>query len=111
LEEHAALGCLCLVLEAESRFHPFVFKRTRVFKQSLPSLLLAYCRDLNDFTRFAGSLGRYLLRRGRWSVVIADGNARGLLGLRIERGRCTYYRGPNPPHAGDLAYTEEVYFD
>jgi hypothetical protein len=111
LEVHAALGCLCLVLEAESRFHSFVFKRTRVFKQSLPSLLLAYCRDLNDFTRFAGSLGRYLLRRGWWSVVTADGNARGLLGLRIERGRCTYYRGPNPPHAGDLAYTEEVYFD
>jgi hypothetical protein len=111
LQEHAALGCLCLLVEADGRFHPFIFKQTRVIKQSLPSLLLAYCRDWNDFARFTGSLGRYLLRRGWWTVVIADGDVRGLIGLRIERGRCTYYRGQSPPHGGDLAYTEEVYFD
>ena len=60
----------------------------------MPYAYLAYCRDLEDFFRFAAPLGRFLARRG-FPLVIIDSNGpiRGLIGRyspgsqNISRGR------------------------
>ncbi len=65
-----------------------------------------------DFPRFAGSIGRLLLRRHAtpWIVIDANGKVPGLKG-RFFPGRAPKYaRGPHAADPGDLAYTELVLF-
>jgi hypothetical protein len=109
LEEHAALSCIVLVLESAGEHFPFVFAPHRILHRALRTLILAYCRDFADYTRFAGPIGRYLLMRGMPAVVVDnDPRVRDLTGFPIERTRRYYIRGPHPPRSGDLAYTETV---
>jgi hypothetical protein len=64
-----------------------------------------------DCIRFAGPIGRDLLKRGMPAVVLDnDPRVRVLTGFPIERTRRYYVRGPRPPRSGDLAYTETVFF-
>jgi hypothetical protein len=72
---------------------------------------LIYCRDIAEFVRCAGTLGRFLMKRGYPSVVLdANQPIRGLVGAYLGmRGR-KYFRGPCPPRLGDLAYTELAFF-
>jgi hypothetical protein len=111
LQQHAKFGCVSLVLRRGGESYPFVFQRYRV-KRMLPSYRLLYCRDMADFVRFAGSLGRFLLKRGM-PLVIVDANAPipGLVGLYTERRGRKYARGPHIPKLGDLAFSEGVFFD
>lgn len=113
LARHAQLGCLSLVCHAPEGDFPFVFTRFRIRsgRVRLPCMRLIYCRSSADFIRFAGPLGRFLLKRGALSVVLdSDGPIAGLPGIHCEtRGR-RYYRGPNPPRLGDLAFSELVWF-
>jgi hypothetical protein len=113
LAAHADYGCVSLVCEAPDGSFPFVFLPLKARKGPLriPSALLVYCRDVKDFTRFAGPLGRFLLKRGMPFVALdANGPVEGLIGVyRASRGR-KYYRGPEAPRLGDLAYTELVLF-
>ena len=44
-------------------------------KAVIPCAQLIYCRDLADFSRFAGPIGRYLARRGV-PIAIIDSNGR-----------------------------------
>ena len=110
LADHAAYGCLSLVChpanDAPMPFvlTPFGIKHGRI---PLPAMQLIYCRDVADFVRCAGAIGKLLLRRGK-PMVIVDANVpiAGLPGFYTEaRGR-KYFRGPNPPHLADLAETE-----
>jgi hypothetical protein len=72
---------------------------------------LIYCRDLADFARFARPLGRHLLRRGiPWVAVDSNGPIPGLPGFFRKRGERQYFRGPDQPRLGDLAYTEAALF-
>jgi hypothetical protein len=106
LSHHAANDCISLWSETEGRAYPFVF-RPRFVKKLLPCAQLIYCNDVGDFVRFAGPIGRYLARRGK-PLVILDSNGRipGLLGI-FRRGSMTkYFKGPQRPRLGDLAYTE-----
>lgn len=113
LVDHAALGCLCLVVEAEGERYPFVFMREeRLFGRArLATAQLIYCRDIASFVRFAGPIGRYLLR---WRIAIvahdADGPEPGLVGRFSISSGPRYCRGPHPPRLGDLAYSEWVVF-
>lgn len=106
LLQHAELGCMSLWCVTAERAYPFVFRSRRV-KNLFPCAQLIYCRALADLVRFAAPLGRYLARHGRPFVII-DANARlpGLIG--IYRRGCTpkYFKGPQRPRLGDLAYTE-----
>lgn len=111
LGDHAALGCIALLVEASDGPHPFLFMamRARSGRLPLPLAQLVYCRSIAEFHRFAVPLGRALARRG-FAGVVFDGDAPrdgppGLSGL--SRGR-KYYRGPHPPRLGDLSYTERV---
>jgi len=106
LAQHAALGCISLWCVTPERAYPFVFRPRRV-KKLLPCVQLIYCRDVGDFVRFAGPLGRHLLRHGR-PFVIVDANApiAGLIGLYRRGSMPRYFKGPQQPRLGDLAYTE-----
>jgi hypothetical protein len=109
LKRHAGYGCLSLVCHDEQQAVPFIFfplrKRRGIIP--LPALQLGFCREMADYVRCAGAIGRYLLWRGS-PVVIADANGpiAGLAGIYSEaRGR-KYFKGPRQPRLGDLADTE-----
>jgi hypothetical protein len=106
---HANYGCISLICTSENRRHPFVFMTRRKFGV-VPYAYLAYCRDLEDFVRFAGPLGRFLARRG-FPLVVLDSNGpiRGLIGT-YSVGSPKYFKGPDQPRIGDLSYSERVMF-
>ena len=110
LVDHVAYGCLsfwCIMPECAC---PFVFRPRRV-KGVLPCAQLVYCRNLSDVVRFAGLIGRYLLRRGYPFVVVdADGPIPGLIGHYFAGWQPKFFKGPERPRLGDLAYTEAAMF-
>ncbi len=113
LREHAGWGCLSLVVEASDGLYPFVFQafRIRAGRVRLPIRQLIYCRDAADFRRFAGPIGRFLLRHGA-PFVLQDstGPVAGLLGHFRDGMGAKFFRGPDRPRLSDLAYTERVIF-
>ncbi|HML07959.1 MAG TPA: acyl-CoA acyltransferase [Xanthobacteraceae bacterium] len=108
LLQHAALGCISLWCATSEAGYPFVF-RPRLVKGIIPCAQLIYCRDMADFVRFAGPIGRFLALRG-CPLVIADANGRirGLLGAFRRGSAPKYFKGPQRPRLGDLAYTESA---
>jgi hypothetical protein len=105
---HAKYGCFSLICTSANRRHPFVFMTRSKF--GLPYAYLAYCRDLKDFVRFAGPLGRYLAWRGFPLVLIdSNGPVDGLIGT-YTAGSPKYFKGPDQPRLGDLTYSERVMF-
>ena len=113
LKRHAGYGCISLVCRSAQEAVPFIFfplrKRRGVIP--LPALQLGFCRDISEFIRCAGAIGRYLLWRGRPIAILdANGPIAGLAGTYSEaRGR-KYFRGPQRPRLGDLADTELAIF-
>jgi hypothetical protein len=110
LMDHAEYGCISLWCETADRAYPFVF-RPSVVKGVIPSAQLIYCHDVDDFVRFAGSVGRFLAYRGR-PLVLVDSNGRipGLIGKYLDAKMPKYFRGVDRPRLGDLAYTETAMF-
>jgi hypothetical protein len=109
LLEHANYGCMSLICSSANHRHPFVFILSWKFGW-VPYAYLAYCRDLKDFVRFAGPLGRFLAWRGFPLVVLdSNGPVRGLIG-RFSDTIPKYFKGPDQPRIGDLAYSERVMF-
>ena len=111
LLQHAKLNCLSLVLRCGEEIHPFIFHRYRI-KRVLPTYQLIYCRDMAEFVRFAGNLGRLLLLKRATPFVLLDANWRvpGLAGIYTERRGRKYAKGPHIPKLGDLAYSENIFF-
>jgi hypothetical protein len=107
LLQHAELGCISAWCVTQGEAHPFVFRR-RIVK-GIPCVQLIYCRDVQDFVRFAGPLGWHLAKRGR-PLVIVDSNApiAGLSGVFRPGRMPKYFRGPEQPRLGDLAFTEHA---
>jgi hypothetical protein len=109
LKRHAGYGCVSLVCRTADKATPFVFfplrKRRGIIP--LPALQLGYCRDVADYVRCAGAIGRHLLWRGSPIIILdANGPIAGLTGVYSEaRGR-KYFKGPRQPRLGDLADTE-----
>jgi hypothetical protein len=109
LRDHAAFGCLAFWCVTAERAYPLVFRR-RLAKGVLPCAQLVYCRDTADVVRFSGLIGRYLAVRGcPFAVIDADGSVPGLPGFYLD-GRPKYFKGPERPRLGDLAYTEAALF-
>jgi hypothetical protein len=108
LKRHAEYGCLSLVCHAAKDALSFIFFPLRKRRGiPVPALQLGYCREIADYVRCAGALGRYLLRHAKPIIVIdANGPVPGLPGIYTElRGR-KYVKGPQRPRLGDLADTE-----
>ena len=108
LQAHAAHGCISLWCVADGRAFPFVFRR-RVARRFIPCAQLIYCNDVAEFVRYAGPLGRALARHGL-PLVIIDANApiTGLFGWYRSGRMPKYFKGPQRPRLGDLAYTENA---
>jgi hypothetical protein len=114
LSSQGRYGCLSLVVRAaDGEAMPFAFlpMRARSGRIALPAMTLIHCRDVADFVRCAGPIGRLLLARGKPVVGIdANGPIKGLAGIFTQmRGR-KYFKGPHPPRLADLADTELVLF-
>jgi len=111
LRRHAAYGCLSLVCHSREGAFPFVFVRRRTVRKLLTAAQLVYCRDVADVRRFAGNIGRLLIRRGIAIMMIdAPAPLQGLIGAHFANKMPRYARGANPPAPGDLADTEMVIF-
>jgi hypothetical protein len=68
---------------------------------------LAYCRDVEEFVRYSGPLGRFLVRRGLPLVVLdSNGPIKGLSGRDCDDPK--YFKGPDTPRLGNMAYSERV---
>jgi hypothetical protein len=110
LRIHRAYGCISLWCTTAERAYPFVFMPRRV-KTVIPCAQLIYCRDIDDFVRFARPIGRYLIARGRpLAIVDSNGPIRGLIGRYFDGKSPKYFKGRAQPSFGDLAYTEAVMF-
>jgi hypothetical protein len=110
LLSHMDYGCICLWVSTPKGGQPFVF-RPRVLKSFLVCAQLVYCRETNRFIEYAGPVGRYLAARGRPLVMLdANGPIAGLVGKYFDGRMPRFFRGPNPPRLGDLAYTETAMF-
>lgn len=106
LLEHAEFGCLSLWCVTPERAYPFIF-RPLLLKGFLRCARLVYCRDIDDFVRFARPIGLFLARSLQLLVMIdANGPIRGLVGKYLPDKAPRYYRGQDQPRLGDLAYTE-----
>ncbi len=106
LLQHAAHGCISLWCATSERAYPFVF-RPRLVRAVIPCVQLIYCADVEDFVRFAGPIGRYLALRGRALVIVdSNGPIPGLVGTYRGGSMPKYFKGPQRPRLGDLAYTE-----
>jgi hypothetical protein len=110
LIDHAGYGCISFWCVTAARAHPFVFRR-RVAKGVLPCAQLIYCRDTADIAKFARPIGRYLMRH-YCPLVVIDANAHvaGLVGIYVDGLMPKYFKGPQRPRLGDLAYTEAALF-
>jgi hypothetical protein len=109
LKRHAGYGCLSVVCRTADGAHPFIFfplRKRRGFIP-LPVLQLGFCREIADYVRCAGAIGRYLAWRGSPIVILdANGPVPGVAGVYSEaRGR-KYFKGPLQRRLGDLADTE-----
>jgi len=106
LLRHAEHGCISLWCETPERAYPFVFS-PRLAKHILPCAQMIYCGDIKDFVRFAGPIGRYLAARGRPFVIVdSNGPIPELVGTYCPGSMAKYFKGPQRPRLGDLAYTE-----
>lgn len=105
VDTHVAYGgCISMVCEHQGIAHPFVFVVRH--RYGLPFAYLIYSRDQTDFERFAGPLGRFLMRRGIPLVALdADSPLAGVPGKLMEL-LPKFWNGPMRPRLGDLAYTE-----
>ena len=109
LLRHAAHGCMSLWCATSEWAYPFIF-RPRVVRTIIPCAQMIYCRDIGEFVRFAGPIGRFLALHGRPFVIVdANGPIPGLVGT-YHRDRPKYFKGPLRPRLGDLAYTEYALF-
>ena len=113
LSRHAAFGCLSLVCRTAKGAFPFIFLPMRVRRGFIaaPAMQLIYCRDVADYVACAGTIGRALLARGKFSVLLnANGPIEGLTGFYTERRGRKYFKGPHGPSLADLTDTELVLY-
>jgi hypothetical protein len=105
LADHAGFGCLSLVCRSGAGASPLVLQYRRVIKRIVPVAHVIYCRSMDDFVPMAGSIGRYLAKRGAPLMLIdTDGSIPPLTGRRLNLPK--FFKGPARPRLGDLSYTE-----
>jgi hypothetical protein len=109
LRAHQGYDCLSVICQAGGEAHPFVFsvrRRLGVVRFAF----LVYCRSQENFVRLAGTLGRFLARRGILLVILdANGPIPGMVG-RYSNRNPKYFKGPSQPRLGNLAYSDRAMF-
>lgn len=103
---HANYGCLSLWCSAADGAYPFVFL-PRSARAGIPCFQLVYCRQIEDYVRFARILEwRFISHRRPFVIVDANKPILGLSGKYFDGVAPKYFKGSNRPRLGDLAYTE-----
>lgn len=111
LHSHNGYGCLSYVVTEKYKVSPFVFLPRRILRGLVPAIQLVYCRDVREFVRYAGPIGRSLMRRGHLFVRLdASTPLAGLAGKYFPDRAPRYFKGPDRPRIGDLAFSEDVLF-
>jgi hypothetical protein len=115
LRDHAARGCLSLVLQHNGNSYPIILRRRLVGRNApymgMPCAQLIYVRELECVVRMSGLIGRYLAVRGMPVLLIGTNQKIAGLPGKYYAGRAPmYYKGPDRPRLGDLAYTEAALF-
>jgi hypothetical protein len=111
LSEHSALGCLSLICICDGAAFPYVMMARRICHGLIPCCQIVYCRSLADLGRCAGTIGRFLMRRGiLLCLVDAKEAIPGLFGRYFPNKGPRYFKGRKPPSLGDLTFTELVIF-
>jgi hypothetical protein len=109
LRAHQGYDCLSVICQADGEAHPFVFSVRSRFG-IVRFAFLVYCRSQENFVRLAGTLGRFLARRGILLVILdANGPIPGLVG-RYSNRNPKYFKGPSQPRLGNLAYSDRAMF-
>jgi hypothetical protein len=114
LRRHARYGCLSLVCRTPGKTPvPFILLPMRIRRGLFapPAMQLIYCRDIAEYVQCAGAIGRALLRRGKFGVMLdSNGPVPGVVGIYSgARGR-KYFKGPHRPRLADLTDTELVLY-
>ena len=111
LAAHVDYGCVALIAMEDGSGRPFVFVPRRALRGVIPNHQLCYCREIADFARLSGPLGRALMKQGVFFILVeANGPLPGLPGRYFPGLRPGYFKGPHEPAIGDLAFTEAVFF-
>jgi hypothetical protein len=109
LRAHQGYDCLSVICQDDGEAHPFVFSVRSRFG-IVRFAFLVYCRSQENFVRLAGTLGRFLARRGILLVILdANGPIPGLVG-RYSNRNPKYFKGPSQPRLGNLAYSDRAMF-
>lgn len=107
LSEHAAYGCISLICRNAAGVSVVVFRKRRVLAWKVPVAELIYFDRPSVLSDFARPIGKLLARRGLFLIQAdADGPIPGLPGRFFRRKMVKYFRGPNRPRIGDIAFTE-----
>jgi hypothetical protein len=110
LLDHSKYGCISLWCCTPDGDYPFVFL-PRTVNGFIPCAQLIYCRNLEEYVRFARPLGWYLAGRGRlFTIIDSNGRVKGLTGRYFPNSAPKYFKGPIRPRLGDLSYTEAPLF-
>lgn len=108
LDEHAALDCIVGGLWDGSGLHPLIFSR-RTYRGVRVARLIFTDDRAAVFAQIA-AIARFLLReRCLLLAVSADRRERIAGSIFTQRPAPAFYKGPNPPAQGDLAYSEFVF--
>ncbi|CCE07471.1 conserved hypothetical protein [Bradyrhizobium sp. STM 3843] len=113
LIRHARYGCLSITVRSLHGTTPFVLQPFRIRRGliPLPVMQLIYCRNTADYVAYAGTIGRFLLGRGKMAVLFdANGPVPDLIGVFTERRGRKYVKGPHRPRLGNLSDTELVLY-
>jgi len=113
LTRHAAFGCLSLVCRTADKVMPFVLLPMKIRRGWIapPAMQLIYCRSVADYVACTGTIGRFLLARGKIAVLLdANGPVEGLTGFYTEKRGRKYFKGPHQPQLADLTDTELVLY-
>lgn len=117
--DHVSYGCLGLVWSDGDKAGALLFQRRaikvlpgRLGWLRFPGLQLVYHSPGLDLASCLGAVGRALLLRRAmpWFVLDALERRADLPGRYFPGRAPKFARGPNPPMAGDLSYTEIVLF-
>ena len=107
LEDHLALGCICVALRQGDRYRPLIFTRTR--RKGLPTARLIYADSKVEIAGAIATISRFLLAR---AIVMLEMPARRderLPAAWFSEGmRPTFARGAIDPDSVDHAYSELV---
>jgi hypothetical protein len=107
LEDHARLGCIVALMEAENRHHPLVFLKTTT--KRLPSARLIHCDDRQVAQRHISEIARNLLGHCRVALTLAAREGeRKAGGLAAHTSAPIQVKGVWNPHFINETYSELV---